>query len=222
MSKVIKFARLDVLAIKPILQSKIFVVTTVGFYSILMLVLGCMVMGLLLSLLMGSIYVSHLFTHKLDILCLSLAIDRKTIVKGRFITTYIGLIIFSLFAFGLGRLLVSFSFNTLLDFECDCCIAINAERIITMFLVVMVIQIMIQVILLPIKFVEGHGNKLICLVIPIAAFSTTRWLSELPNITDVTASMNGRVIMATVAAVVAVAIYVSYRISLAIYTKREF
>jgi len=222
MGNVAKFVRLDMLSVKPVVlkwQNSIFLI---GMMVVMFLISEGILMGLLISVMMGSAYAGFLFRGKKDNLCVSLAIDRKTVVIGRYVSTCIVIFLFSLLIYSLGLLLVPISSDRWTTLECECCYAASFGQIITMFLAIFAVQVIIQAITLPIKFMGDGIAKILSIALPALVFLGFNRFSELPVISDVLASASGRIAIAAVAALVVVAFYVSYRVALVLYNRREF
>jgi len=222
MSKVKSFVKLDAITSKPYIMEKSRIIFFVGAILFMFVISEGISGGLAVSVMFSNIFAGYPFAAKLDALYASLAIDKKTVVMGRYLFSYGISILTTLVVFAIGLAIVPLSFGFLDFMACDCCNAVAFGQMLTILAVIAVLQILLQSISLPVSFKWGDAGRMVFAIIPMLFLMALMRLSSIPAFADVLGSASGRVVTAVVGIGLAAAVYVSYRLSLRFYMKREF
>ena len=222
MTKLSAFVRLDLLTIKPVFNPSfllfIFVLITI-FTAIDLFIVGGIGFSLLLGIWFSSFFIAYPFSisekSNMNALYPMLTINKKTVVLGRYIHTMtfgLGILFFAITPVSIIRLI-----NTSDMFW------VYTEMVLPVIASTLII-VLSYAILLPIYFKFNFKRASIALMLPVLIFVGTLLAIENSNgniiNTILAANITGIVLISLLLALVAV--YVSYKLSLAFYKKRDF
>jgi hypothetical protein len=225
MSKLKSFVRLDFMTVKPY-----FTVKNLLIFAALALFLsamnGTLQMSLTLGFMLGTLFISYPFAigekSNMDALYATLSVNRKTVVLGRYLFTFLLNICAVVFSFVFATFGVRFA-NVF-----------QSEGGDSLFLILALsgLLVLVQTIQLPIFFKLGYTKARFVSIVPFALFMGCygAFMSLAKNsgmLIKVSASLagilnNGALTAALAALVLALAVYVSYVLSVSFYSKREF
>lgn len=227
MTKLKSFVRLDFVTIKPYFTIKnlliyacvaIFLTSTSGNISA----------GLGVGMMLGTMFISYPFAigenNNMDALYTTMAVNRKTVVAGRY-----------LFALALDLCCIAFAFMFAavglitarqIQFE------VSSDDITQTIAVLAAVFILVQAIQLPIFFKFGYSKAKFFTIIPfcvimVGYFIVTGFAKKILDLQNLTRlgefiSKNQVFIILTAVAVLCILVYISYNLSLMFYKKREF
>jgi len=227
MSKLKAFTLLDYRTMKPYLTGKkMLIYATVAMFlsavSIVEISLG-------IGLMLGTLFISYPFAigekSNLDALYVTLSVNRKTVVLGRY-----------LFSFLLNLCAISFSFVFAMLGVLGARLAGNFQNggggSLAFILAMPALLLLIQSVQLPIYFKYGYTRAKFLSVVPFALFMAgygafVSMAKKSGIIASLSMSLsgilsNGVLTTALIVFVLALAVYVSYGLSVAFYSKREF
>jgi len=227
MSKLKTFVLLDYRTIKPYLTGKkMLIYAAVAMFlsavSIVEISLG-------IGLMLGTLFISYPFgigeKSNLDALYVTLSVNRKTVVLGRY-----------LFAFLLNLCAISFSFMFAMLGVFGARLAGNFQNggggSLAFILAMPALLLLIQSVQLPIYFKFGYTKAKFLSVVPFALFMAgygafVSMAKKSGIIARLSASLagilsNGALMTALIVLVLALAVYISCGLSLTFYSKREF
>ena len=227
MNKLKSFVRLDFVTSKPYFTAKNMIIYA-GLAVYMAIMSKNIASSISIGMMLATVFVSHPFAlaekSNMDALYVTLGADRRTVVRGRYIFSLLlnlyaitFILLFSLITLVFTRSLVN---NEGLWVEFGAALALSA-----IFLIVQATQI-------PMYFKLGYAKAKIMSILPfflIAAFVTYFVMNAqgdgMPDGVNTFIQNlfgNALAIGAAVIAVLAVAMFVSYKLSLAFYRKREF
>ncbi|MDR1193788.1 MAG: ABC-2 transporter permease [Peptococcaceae bacterium] len=227
MAKMTSFIRLDLITVKPY-----FTVKNLSIYAVVALFLtatsGNISSGIGVGMMLSGMFTGYPFAlgekSNLDALYATLALNRQTVVLGRYLFTLalnLVAIIFSVALSSAGLLAAGILGSS-----------IGSEGVMWSFLALAAIIIVIQAIQLPLYFKLGYSKAKFMSLMPflfIMAFvAALMALSENGKFTGVIADFiaiimfnsNGLALFTVLA--LCLIVFLSYRLSLAFYQKREF
>jgi len=228
MNKLKAFTLLDFVTLKPYLTVKNLLI-----FGVCVIFLsgqrGMLETSFSIGFMLGTLFISYPFAvgekSNLDALYATLSVDRKTVVLGR----YIFLILLDICAVAF-----SFLFTTIGVFGARLANIFQGESgsSLSLNMVMSAVLLLIQTIQLPIYFKLGYTKARFLNILPLAViFACLVPLVFLTSAGRMTAvahaflsgiSINGAIIAALVVLVLAIAVYVSYTLSVAFYKRREF
>ena len=225
MNKLLSFVRLDFITVKPYLTIKnllIFAVVAVFLTTMS----GNVGSGMGVGIMLGTLFISYPFAvgekSNMDALYATLSLSRKTVVAGRYLFSLIFnlcAVIFSI-GFAIVGILVSRAFGLRMG---------AGEVLLTGFLLAAVF-IVIQAMQLPLFFRMGYTKARFFSMVPYVAlmtsymvFMTTSKENGIASYTEgiLTRSANG-VLFGFAVLILFFICFLSYRLSLSFYKKREF
>jgi hypothetical protein len=182
-----------------------------------------------IGLMLGTLFISYPFAigekNNLDALYVTLSVNQKTVVLGRY-----------LFAFFLNLCAISFSLVFAMLGVFGARLAGSFQNgggdSLAFILAMPAMLLLIQSVQLPIYFKFGYSKAKFISIVPFALFMAAygafvSMAKESGIVTRLSAFLagiltNGAFTAALVVSVLAVAVYVSYSLSVAFYSKREF
>jgi len=222
MGKILQFVKLDFITNKPFMMDKTRLIFFLGAMALLFVLSGGIAGGLAFSFFFANIFATNPFLAKLDTLYIALAIDKKTVVIGRYIYSYVVAVLTTVVVFLMGLALTPISFGALEFLECNCCYGGPLNQMIVIFAITAAVQVFSLSISLPLNFKMGEAMTRIFGVVPMLAFMAITRVGSLPVVADVIGSTMGVIMSVAVVLGMVVAVYVSYALSLKFYEKREF
>jgi hypothetical protein len=223
MNKLTEFVRLDFITIKPY-----FTVKNLLIYAVMALFLTTMsenpASGMGVGVMLGTMFMGYPFAlsekSNMDALYATLSVNRKTVVLGRYIFALL---------LNVCAILLSAGMGTVGQF------ALNAYRGTTgtgdafaAFFVLFALFLLIQAIQLPIFFKIGYTKAKFLSIIPFIAIMVG-YISVLKLPSDngrlsgfLTSILESGFIIPIIAVTLLIVVFISYRLSLAFYRKREF
>jgi hypothetical protein len=225
MNKLLAFVRLDFITIKPYLTIKnLLIFAVVAIFLTTMS--GNISSGMSVGIMIGTLFISYPFAigekNNIDALYVTLSLDRKTVVAGRYLFTLafnICAILFSIF-FAIVGVLVTGATG----------LEIGKSDILLAGVLLAAAFIVIQSIQLPFFFKMGYTKAKFFSIVPFVALTTgymvfmtaskengivSRIESVLEDLTS------GLLVVLAVLALLLIC-YISYKLSLSFYKKREF
>jgi ABC-2 type transport system permease protein len=227
MSKLKAFVLLDLRTIKPYLMGKNMLIC--GAVAMFLSAVSTVEISLGIGLMLATIFTSYQFAigekSNLDALYVILSVNRKTVVLGRY-----------LFAFLLNLCTISFSLVFAMLGVFGARLAGNFQNggggSLAFILAMPALLLLVQSVQLPIYFKFGYSKAIFMNVVPFVVFmagygafvSMARKSGIIPKLSASLAGILSNVALATALAVfvLALAVYVSYSLSVAFYSKREF
>jgi len=227
MNKLKAFVLLDFKTIKPYLTGINMLVY--GAVAMFLSLVSTGEMSLGIGVMLGTLFISYPFAigekSNLDALYVILSVNRKTVVLGRY-----------LFAFLLNLCAVAFSFVFAMFGVFGTRLADSFQNggggSLSLILVMTALLLLIQSIQLPIFFKFGYTKAKFLGILPFVVFmvvygTVTSLAKENGIVAELSASLagilsNGVLMTALAVFVLALAVYVSYSLSVAFYSKREF
>jgi hypothetical protein len=229
MSKLKAFVRLDFMTVKPYFTAKnLLIFGAVAMF--LSAVNGTVQMSLGIGFMLGTLFISYPFAigekSNMDALYATVSIKRKTVVLGRYLSTFLLNIcaiafsfVFAAFGVAGARLTNIFQSNS------------GGDSLALIF-ALSGLLILIQTIQLPIFFKLGYTKAKFMSVVPFALFmgcyaafmSISKESGALAQVTSTLTNIlsNNALTIILAALLLALAVCVSYNLSLAFYKKREF
>jgi hypothetical protein len=226
MSKLKSFVRLDFMTVKPY-----FTVNNLLIFAALALFLsavnGTLQMSFGIGFMLGTLFISYPFAigekSNMDALYATISVNRKTVVLGRYLFTFLLNICAVVFSFVFATFGVRFA-NI---FQSD-----GGSDSFFLILALSGLLVLVQTVQLPIFFKLGYTKARFVSIVPFALFMGCygAFMSLAKNsgvLTKVSASLagilnNGALTAVFAALVLALAVYVSYVLSVSFYSKREF
>jgi hypothetical protein len=224
MNKLNAFVRLDFVTVKPYFAGKnMAIYAGVALY---MSYLGGALTGMGMGLMLGTLFASYPFAlcekSNLDALYTTLSVNRRTVVRGRY-----------LFTLALDLCIIAALFAVAVTFIFIRNETVSGEDVIealTVAAVIFALTIVIQAVQFPIYFKFGYTKAKLLSLVPFFALMAAYFL--LTSIARESALLNrlyelserlktGGIITLALLGVI-IAAYVSYRLSLSFYKKREF
>lgn len=228
MSKLGAFVRLDFMTIKPYFTVKNLLIFA-GIAVFLSAVNGTVDMSLGIGFMLGTLFISYPFTigekSNMDAFYITLSINRKTVVLGRYL--FVMLLNFCCLAF-------SFVFAVFGVFGAKAVGVLQngGGSALPIMLVFSGAMILVQAMQLPIYFRLGYAKAKFLSIVPFAVFmagyfafmSMAKENGVLAGLSASLANISNNGVLTAVIAVLAllVAEYASYCLSLLAYKKREF
>jgi hypothetical protein len=229
MNKLKAFARLDFMTVKPYFTARnLLILGAVAVF--LSAVNGMVQMSIGIGFMLGTLFISYPFAvgekNNMDALYATISVNRKTVVLGRYLFTFllnICAIVFSLVfaAFGV----VGAQFANVFQGS-------DSGDSLALILALSGLLVLTQTVQLPILFKLGYTKAKFVSIVPFALFmgcyaasvSLTKESGSLAGLSAALAGIlsNGALTSMLAALLLAVAVYVSYRLSVAFYSKREF
>lgn len=221
MNKALSFVKLDFFTIKPYIKQFPFL-----FIAPVALTLNSGgSSGISVFMIFTTIFFTYTFAigekSNMDALYPTLAINRRTVVLGRYLFTLVLDIFFGFVSYAT-------VFGILAALQRD----FDALEFFIILIVMFVVCSIIQAVQLPIFFKLGYSKGRVLVYIPFAAFAAVPFIiTVFFNDIDITAQLSGladwfaanQIITAVIAAVIwLAAMFISYNISLAGYKKRDF
>jgi ABC-2 type transport system permease protein len=227
MSKLKAFVLLDFKTIKPYQTGK-----NMLLYAAIALFLSAIStaeMGVGIGVMLGTLFISYPFAigekSNLDALYVTLSVNRKTVVFGRYLFSFLlnlcAIAFSSVFAILgiLGARFADISQNEGGDSN-------------ALILAITALMVLIQSVQLPIYFKFGYTRAKFMSIVPFALFMAgygafVSMAKKSGIIAELSASLagilsNGALATALAVIVLALAVYISYKLSVAFYSKREF
>jgi len=228
MDKIKSFAKLDYMTIKPYLSKKN------------LLIFGCIMVfltamsgnvgsGLGVGMMMGTIYLGYPFAlgekNNMDALYTTLSVDQKTVVEGRYVFMFLFNLISIISALVIAT--VTLFIAGKLDFAAN-----GVETLIAVAMIAALFAI-IQLFQLPVYFKYGYSKAKLLTFLPFAAIMVGYFLISgfanqllgdmqlLVNIGNFLAT-NQIMILVLIIVVICLAIFVSFKVSVKVYSRREF
>ena len=225
MSKLVSFVRLDFVTVKPYLTIKNLVIfAAVAIFLTMMSGNIGSVLGV--GIMLGTLFVSYPFAigekSNMDALYATLSIDRKTVVTGRYLfalTFNISAILFSVVFAAIGAIISSaFGRGT------------QTGGIVFAGILLAAILIIIQALQLPFFFRFGYTKAKVFSIVPFIAimagyivFMTALKSNQIfDQIGNTLEKLSSIVLIGPALFVLLLICYISYRLSVAFYKKREF
>jgi hypothetical protein len=217
MNKEWAFAKLDWLTIKPYVAGKPLITLAIILCIIVISRSGGAIMGScwMLVFMLGPYPFALSDKSNLDAMYITLGIDRRTVIKGRYLFMLLEDAVCCVLSLALGLA------ATLLDSTFT-----PQEAIITMA-VLFVVFFILQCAQLPIYFKVGYANGKIMTILPlmlvvaVMVLMGTTFGDTLSSFFDTLFAFPVLSVAAAVICICAIG-YVSYRLSLRFYTRREF
>lgn len=223
MTKLKAFVRLDFMTVKPYFTMK-----TMLIYAVVALFLTAVSenisSGMGVGMMLGTMFMGYPFAlgekSNMDALYATLSVSRKNVVLGRYVFALLLNVCTILFSFGLGMagLLATKVFG----------LTIGVGGTFAVVIALSSLFIIIQSIQLPLYFKLGYSKAKFLSIIPFAALMIS-YLSilTLQNISSglssfLTSVMDSGMAIPLLFVLLLLIIFVSYRISLVFYEKREF
>ena len=228
MNKLIPFVRLDFMTVKPYYSVKnLLLYAAVALFMTLVSQNVSSAMGV--GMMLGTMFVGYPFAvgekSNMDALYATMSVDRNTVVLGRYLFTLLLNLCAVLFSYALaviGLLAANaFGIGTGLDGPVT-------EVLTLIALTLSVIFMMVQSIQLPIYFKLGYTKAKFLSIIPFAAIMAGYFvLLSLGNVVSgldgfLTTVLESGFAFPLAAAVLILFVFVSFRLSVSFYKKREF
>ena len=225
MNKLLAFVRLDLITIKPYLTIKNFLCYAV-IAVFLTTMSGNISSGMGVGIMIGTLFISYPFAigekNNIDALYITLSLDRKTVVAGRYLFSLafnIGAILFSVF-FAIIGILVTRAVG--LD--------MGKSDILLAGVLLAAVFIVIQSIQLPFFFKMGYTKAKFFSIVPFVALmagyvvfmTASKENGIVSRIERILEGLTNGVLVGLAVVAVLLICYVSYRLSLSFYMKREF
>jgi ABC-2 type transport system permease protein len=227
MSKLKAFVLLDFKTIKPYLTGKNMLIYAV--VAMFLSAVSTVEISLGIGLMLATLFIGYQFAigekSNLDALYVTLSVNRKTVVLGRY-----------LFAFLLNLCTISFSFAFAMFGVLGARLAGSFQNgsggSLAFILTMPALLLLVQSVQLPIYFKFGYNKAIFMSVVPFVVFmagygafvSMARKSGIIARLSASLAVIFSNVALTTalVVLVLALAVYVSYGLSVAFYSKREF
>ena len=227
MNKLKSFVQLDIITTKPYLTVKYLLICALMIFFIVT-VFRDITVGISVGMVLGIMCISYPFAvgekSNMDVLYVTLSVNRKIVVLGRYIFTFLLYAFFVLFS-----LLVASSASLFVTQNANFVSGVG-EVFGTVFLLTTLFSI-ISAVQLPIFFKFGYSRAKFISLIPFFAIliGYPAWTSVLKDsafsssINNFLISVfNGDIIIAFAVFALILVMLVSYRLSLSIYKRREF
>jgi hypothetical protein len=231
MNKLKAFVRLDFMTVKPYFTARnLLILGAVAVF--LSAVNGMVQMSVGIGFMLGTLFISYPFAvgekNNMDALYVTISVNRKTVVLGRYLFTFllnICAIVFSLVFAAFGVVGAQFA-NVFQDSDGGDSLAL--------ILALSGLLILTQTVQLPIFFKLGYTKAKFVSIVPFALFMGCYAYAASVNLTKESGSLaglsaalagilsNGALTAMLAALLLATAVYVSYSLSVAFYSKREF
>jgi hypothetical protein len=223
MSKLRAFVHLDFVTVKPYFTGKNLLVY-MGISAFLTIMSANLASGVGIGIMLGTLFISYPFVlaekSNMDALYTALSVSRKTVVLGRYIFT----LAINLCGIAFSLIFVSISLIASKIFEFE----INSNGTFNGFIILASVFTFVQIIQLPLFFKLGYAKAKFLSFIPFCAI-TAGYLVINRNMQAITAAVYKFTEMVSkpfaytaAAAVLLLAVYISYSLSVTFYGKREF
>lgn len=225
MTKLKAAVHLDIVTVKPYFTVKNFVLF--GMVALFLTTMsGNISSGIGVGMMIATLFSGYPFAlsekNNLDSLYTTLAVERKTVVQGRYIFTLLLNLCAVLFSFILATvgLLIAKGFGFSLG--------ANGEGYVVTVLILSALFLCVQSIQLPVYFKLGYTKARVLSIVPFAVLMAGYMaFMTLSNINTQLASFLGTLlgsgmVIPLLVAVVSVIVFGSYRLSVLFYRKREF